>query len=68
MHGMQLKPVHMVIADSAKDLLHTTTDGSKFPEVIKVKSTTSSAIIGAMKPVFARHGIPETLISDNGPQ
>ena len=41
---------------------------SKFPEVIKVKSTTSSAIIGAMKPVFARHGIPETLISDNGPQ
>ena len=40
--------------------LHTTTDGSKFPEVIKVKSTTSFAIIGAMKPVSARHEIPET--------
>ena len=33
-----------------------------------MKSTTSFAIIGAMKPVFARHGIPETVISDNGPQ
>ena len=41
---------------------------SRYPEVIKLKSTTSRAIIEAMKAVFSRHGIPETVVSDNGPQ
>ena len=27
-----------------------------------------TAIIAAMKPIFARHGLPEVLCSDNGPQ
>ena len=38
------------------------------PEVIQLRSTTSQTIINTLKPVFARHGIPETLRSDNGPQ
>ena len=41
---------------------------SRFIEVIKLKSTTSQAIIEALQSVFSRHGIPETVISDDGPQ
>ena len=41
---------------------------SRYPEVIKLRSTTSLSVIHALKSVFSRHGIPEILISDNGPQ
>ena len=32
-----------------------------------LKGTTSSTVITHMKSIFARHGIPEIVISDNGP-
>ena len=41
---------------------------SRYPEAIQLKSTTSSAVIQTLKMVFSRHGIPETVRSDNGPQ
>ena len=41
---------------------------SRYPEVIQVTSTTSPTIISALKSVFSRHGIPEIVRSDNGPQ
>ena len=41
---------------------------SQYPEVIRLTSTTSASVISAMKSVFARHGIPSTIVSDNGPQ
>ena len=41
---------------------------SRFPEVQKLRITTSEGIIGALKSIFTCHGIPETVISDNGPQ
>ena len=41
---------------------------SHYVEMCKLHSTTSTATIQHMKSIFARHGIPETLISDNGPQ
>ena len=41
---------------------------SNHPEVALLKSTTSSSIITHMKSIFARHGIPEMVVSDNGPQ
>ena len=41
---------------------------SRFLEVIKLTATTTSEVISIMKAVFSRHGIPELLISDNGPQ
>ena len=41
---------------------------SRYPEVIKMRNTTSICIIEALKAIFSRHGIPETLVSDNGPQ
>lgn len=41
---------------------------TKWPEMIKMKSTTASATITKLRGVFAVHGIPEQIVSDNGPQ
>lgn len=41
---------------------------SRFVEVQLLHSTTSAGIIMALKAIFARHGIPATLVTDNGPQ
>ena len=41
---------------------------SRYFEVVKLTSTASCAVVEAMKNIFSRYGIPETLISDNGPQ
>ena len=41
---------------------------SRYPEVVQLKSTTSQSIITSLKSIFSRHGIPEILVSDNGPQ
>ena len=30
--------------------------------------TTSASVVNALKAIFARHGIPATFVSDNGPQ
>ena len=41
---------------------------SRFPEVVKLTSTTTSSIVNALKSIFSRHGVPQTVVSDNGPQ
>ena len=41
---------------------------SKFPEVMQLRDQTSRTVISKLKSVFARQGIPDTVISDNGPQ
>ena len=41
---------------------------SKYVEVQALSSTTSANVVAALKAIFSRHGIPATLISDNGPQ
>ena len=41
---------------------------SRYPEVIQLRSTTSMSIVNAPKSTFARHGIAEVLMTDNGPQ
>jgi len=41
---------------------------SKFPEICLLKTTSSKDVINHMKSVFARHGIPTVVMSDNGPQ
>ncbi|XP_048775178.2 uncharacterized protein K02A2.6-like [Ostrea edulis] len=41
---------------------------SKWPEVIKMSTTTSASTIDVLRTVFARNGLPATLVSDNGPQ
>ena len=41
---------------------------SRYVEVQTLTSTTSASIICTLKSIFAQHGIPETFVSDNGPQ
>ena len=41
---------------------------SRYPEVTKLTTTTSAAVISHLKNVFSHHGIPEVVHSDNGPQ
>ena len=41
---------------------------SRFVEIQKLSSTTSVSIIAVLKSIFACHGVPITLVTDNGPQ
>ena len=41
---------------------------SNFLEVECLNSTTSSTVVQFLKAMFARHGIPDIVVSDNGPQ
>ena len=41
---------------------------SRWVEFSPLRDTTSSNVINRLKVLFARYGIPETLVSDNGPQ
>ena len=41
---------------------------SKWIEVFPMSSTTASATIRALRFLFATHGLPEVIVSDNGPQ
>ena len=40
----------------------------KWPEVIPMTTTTASRTIEELRKLFATHGLPEQLVSDNGPQ
>ena len=41
---------------------------SRYIEIAKLNDTTSATVITHMKSIFARFGIPQSVISDNGPQ
>ena len=41
---------------------------SKWPEIIPMQSTTSVSTIKVLMQIFAIHGLPERIVSDNGPQ
>ena len=41
---------------------------SRDVEIFRMKKTNTSTLIKKLKKVFARHGIPDILVSDNGPQ
>lgn len=41
---------------------------SRFVEIAQLSPTRSTDVIVHLKSMFARHGIPETFVSDNGPQ
>ena len=41
---------------------------TKWPEVIAMKTTTANKTIAILRSLFARYGIPQQIVSDNGPQ
>ncbi len=41
---------------------------SRYIEIEKIPSTTAKGVIQALKAIFSRHGVPKTLIRDNGTQ
>ncbi|XP_060081822.1 uncharacterized protein K02A2.6-like [Ylistrum balloti] len=41
---------------------------SKWPEIVRLESTTAKCVISHMKSQMAKYGIPDLVISDNGPQ
>uniref|UniRef100_A0A914GT85 RNA-directed DNA polymerase n=1 Tax=Globodera rostochiensis TaxID=31243 RepID=A0A914GT85_GLORO len=51
-----------------KDYLVIVDSFSKYPEVYEMSSTSSKATIDKLRYLFSRHGLPETLVSDNGTQ
>ncbi len=41
---------------------------SRYIEVASLTSTATKPVIEKLKVMFARHGVPEVLVTDNGPQ
>ena len=41
---------------------------SKWPEVFEMSSTSTSKTITVLRQLFAKYGLPEQVVSDNGPQ
>jgi len=41
---------------------------SKWPEVVVMQCTSADNTVGKLRTIFANKGIPELLVSDNGPQ
>ena len=68
-HEVRAKPWQKVGADlfhfKDNDHLIVVDYFSNYPEMALLKGTTSSTVITHMKSIFARHGMPEIVISDN---
>ncbi|XP_038139714.1 uncharacterized protein LOC119782701 [Cyprinodon tularosa] len=71
-HPVPHRPYYKVGTDlfdcDGKSYILVTDYFSNYPEVGALQSTSSKAVISFLKTVFARHGIPCELFSDNGPQ
>ena len=70
-HSVPLRPWDKVGADhftfAATDYLIVVNYFSKYPEVIKVKSKCAETTVEVMKAIFAKNGIPTTVVADNVP-
>ena len=57
-----------LFSHNRKDFLVVSDYYSLYPEAIQLQSTSSQAVIHALKSIISRHGVPEVIVSDNGPQ
>lgn len=53
---------------NGKDYLVVMDYYSNYPEFALLTDTSAKQVILHLKTIFARHGIPVTVVSDNGPQ
>ena len=61
--------VHVDFGDYKGQMFLIVVDAySKWPEVLLMNSTTAEKTVLELRTVFARWGLPEVLVSDNGPQ
>ena len=71
-HEVPVKPWQKIGTDllshGGKNYLIVTDYYSYYPEVYELKRTNTLNVIHATKEAFSRHGIPEIVVSDNGPQ
>ncbi|XP_070193833.1 uncharacterized protein [Littorina saxatilis] len=71
-HDIPTRPWQKLASDlltwDGKDYLVTVDFYSRYFEIDEMANTTSAAVIRKLSTHFSRHGIPETLVSDNGPQ
>ena len=71
-HEMVARPWSKVAADlcerDGRTLLVITDYYSNFIEVARINTVTSRSVIKEIKEVFARYGIPDVLVTDNGTQ
>ena len=71
-HKIPDRPWSPLAADlftlQSKDYIVLVDYCSDFVEVSPLRETTSAAIIKFMRVQFSRHGIPDVLVTDNGPQ
>ncbi|XP_013408762.1 uncharacterized protein K02A2.6-like [Lingula anatina] len=70
-HAIPHRPWEKVGADimtlKGKDYLVVVDYYSKYPEISYLEDKTAKTVILHLKSIFARHGIPETIVSDNMP-
>ena len=70
-HEIPQRPFEMIGADlfefGGKDYLCVVDYFSKFPFTRLLRDKTASSVIAHLKSIFAEHGIPEVLRSDNMP-
>ncbi|XP_033763408.1 uncharacterized protein K02A2.6-like [Pecten maximus] len=70
-HPIPVYPWQVVATDlfecDNKDYIVVVDYYSCYFEVAHLHSTTSRAVINELKPIFSRFGIPEKVVSDNGP-
>ena len=71
-HPVPSRPWQFIATDhfefQGKEYLVTTDYYSNFLEIDKLDTQTSKEVIEKLKCQMARHGIPDKLVSDNGPQ
>ena len=61
--------IHMDFGEyNSKHFLVVIDAYSKWPEVRLMSSTSASCLVGVLKDIFACHGFPRLVVSDNGPQ
>ena len=61
--------IHMDYAEKGGENFLVIVDAhSKWPEIMRMKSTTASATVQVTRETFARFGLPEQVVTDNGPQ